>query len=257
MSSDDVTQDYAAFDPHAYLLEYYADIGPENQALLRFLVRAFRDLPAESLTLDFGGGPALYASIVASGWVREIHFADYFETNLREVARWLDGGAGAFDWSDFVRATLELEGRDTSPHGIAARQAQVRARVTKLVHCDAKQACPLDEKGPLYDVLMSNFCVEAAASSLAEWWDCTANLTSLLKPGGRLVLSAIKGAESYGIGDRRFLAVRLEEADLTTALMGLGFDPDTIAIETVPADRPDRQYEALMFVTATKLREIG
>ena len=41
MASNPVTHSWAKFDPTDYLNEYYADIGPENLALLRFLAEAY------------------------------------------------------------------------------------------------------------------------------------------------------------------------------------------------------------------------
>lgn len=252
MSDNATTQDYAVFDPHAYLQEYYADIGPENDALLRFLARAYAGVPADSIVLDLGGGPTLYACIVAAGRVREIHLADYSAANLEEVRRWLRHDPRAFDWRPFIRATLAIEGKGTSEREVAAREARVREIVTHLLPCDVKHPCPLGESGRCYDVVMSNFCAEAAAADRAEWQVCMANIASLVKPGGRLILSAIKGAKSYGAGDATFAAVYLTEEDLLHMLGDAGF-PRSVILETTPADRPERHYTALMFTTATKL----
>ncbi|OGO06837.1 MAG: hypothetical protein A2Y73_03305 [Chloroflexi bacterium RBG_13_56_8] len=249
----DVTKDYTAFDPQAYLQEYYADIGPENQALLGFLVRGFRDVPADSLVLDLGGGPALYATIAAAAKAREIHFADYSLANLDEIRKWIQRRPDAFDWKEFVGAVLEQEGVGRSPQDIAAREDRVRARLTRLMHCDVKRPCPIDDVPAQYDVVMTNFCAEAAATDRAEWFHCMCNIASLLRPGGRLLLSTIKGAQSYGVGEAAFFAVHLVENDLQEMLLQTGFDPASIAIRTEPADRPERHYQALMFATATKL----
>ena len=83
------TDDWARFDPTAYLEEYYADLGAENLALLRFLEEAYRDLPSNCVLLDFGGGPTIYPLIAAASRVEEIHFTDYLDSNLEEVRKWL------------------------------------------------------------------------------------------------------------------------------------------------------------------------
>ncbi|MBC7234391.1 MAG: methyltransferase domain-containing protein [Chloroflexi bacterium] len=247
-----VQSDYNGFDPRSYLQEYYADVGPENLALLRFLVRAFRQIPPDSLTLDFGGGPTLYASLVAAGRVREIHLADYSPANLKQVRLWLGQASEAFDWTPFVRAILELEGLAPTLQAVANREAQTRRAITCVMPCDAKAAHPLGEGSPLYDVVMTNFCLEAAAQNKEEWQRCLANVVSLLRPGGYLLLSAIKGACAYHVGSATFGAVPLDEDDLRETLMACGLAADTIAIESVPADRSERIYTGLMFVSARR-----
>jgi len=245
------TNDYTAFNPLAYLREYYTEVSPENVALLRFLVRALASVPPDSLILDFGGGPTLYAELAAAPYARELHFAEYQPANLEMVRRWLRGEVGIFDWSAFTRAILEFEGREPSAQAIAAREALVRKRLTRLMLCNAYADCPLEESR-LYDVVITNFCAEAAANDYAQWRACMAHILSLLRPGGRVILSAVMGADSYPVGDHEFLAVRLYPEDMHRMLVEEGFDLASIAMDTVGADGPERHYEGLMFATALK-----
>jgi hypothetical protein len=247
-----VTCDYAVFDVCAYLSEYYANVGPENRALLRFLVSAFRDVPPESLMLDFGGGPTVYCAIAAGDKVREIHFADYAEANLEQVQSWLAQDPMAFDWHAFTREILALEGSDVSFASVVAREELVRRRVTRLMRCDALAPCPIGQIDRQYDVLTTNFCAEAAANDRVQWRQCMHNVASLLRPGGKLMLSAVKGANSYAVGNTTFFAVNIWEDDLVRMLAETGFVQEGIVMESVPADRPDRHYQGLMFVSAVK-----
>jgi hypothetical protein len=248
----EVIRDWSAFSPQAYLHEYYADIGAENLALLQFLQRAFRDVPQDSLLLDFGGGPTIYTLITASRRVSEIHFCDYLESNLEAVQQWLHGRFGAFDWTHFVKTTLVLEGQDYSRESVRARENQIRQSVTQVMRCDANRPDPLNGINWQYDVLVSNFCAESATNDRAQWRRFVRNITSLLKPGGKLVMSTLKGADSYAVGDEIFPAVFILEDDLIEVLCHAGFVEDSIQIESVPADRPSRHYQGLMLTTATK-----
>ena len=248
-----VTCDYASFDVPAYLAEYYADVSPENLALLRFLVEAFRTVPEDSVLLDFGGGPTLYAAIVAAGYVQEIHLADYSEPNLEQVRGWLRRDPLAFDWREFTRTVLELERKDASPAGILAREEAARQCITRVMHCDALLPCPIDDIVRPYDVVTTNFCAEAASRDRAQWQQCMGNIASLLKPAGKLIVSAVKGADSYAVGETSFFAVNLLEHDLVQMLGEIGFAPESILIDSVPADHAGRHYQGLMFASATRL----
>jgi hypothetical protein len=244
---------WSEFDPSDYLNEYYADIGLENLALLRFLAEACQDIPKGGVLLDFGGGPTIYTLISAANRVDEIHFADYLEANLDEVRRWIDADPAAFDWSGFIRQALEFEtGTAPTDSEIEQRASQIRERVTQLTRCDASRTPPTDCHHDLYDVLLTNFCAESATSDRWQWQAYMTNIVSLLKPGGRLVISALEGATRYSVGSRWFPAVAISEDDMIELLEENGFPRKTIELRSVPADRPTRDYKGLMLVFAEK-----
>ncbi len=248
--------DWDQFDPAAYLNEYYGDVGAENRALLRFLFDSYRDLPAGGRMLDFGGGPTIYPLISAVAKVDEIHFCDFLASNLKEVERWLARDAAAFDWTAFVREVLELEtGPPCSDAAVARREDEIRSKVTQLLRCDASRLHSIDGPESAYDVLVTNFCAESATSDRSEWRSFFANIVSLLKPGGTLIMSALSGATSYSVGSRWFPAVDISEEDLFEVLDEEGFKRKTIEIRSVQADRPTRDYSGLIFAVATKQSE--
>jgi hypothetical protein len=248
----DYTSDWSVFSAQAYLQEYYADIGAENLAILHFLVRTVRDLSPQATLLDFGGGPTIYTMIACANRVHEIHFCDFLESNLEQVRMWLGEHPHAFNWTEFIKVTLMLEGRDYSRESVALREAEVRRRVTHVLHCDANLLCPIQTDVDGYDVVVSNFCAESATEDIHQWQTFVRNITSLLKPGGRLIMSTLKGASSYGVGEEVFPAVNIAEEDLIELLIDINFDIDSIQIESVPSDRPSRHYQGLMFVTAVR-----
>ena len=100
--------------------------------------------------------------------------------------------------------------------------------------------------------MLSNFCAESATSDRGEWQVFVTNITSLVKPGGSLVLSALKGATRYTVGSVSFPAVYLTEDDVADVLEESGFVPKSIELRSVPADRASRDYQGLIFAVATK-----
>ena len=253
-----VTHDWAQFDPGAYLEEYYGDLGSENLALLRFLVETYREIPKGGLLLDFGGGPAIYPLISVASRVDEIHFSDYLEANVEEVRRWITNDVTAFDWNPFIKSALELEsGTSCSDADVDRRASVIRERVTKLMRCDASRTPPIQGSHELYDLVLTNFCAESATSDRGEWHSYMANILSVLKPGGWLVMSALKGATRYSVGSCSFPAVEISEGDLTELLAENGFIREEIRVTSVPADRPTRDYEGLIFAVARKAPSIN
>lgn len=249
----EVTADWSQFDPRAYLNEYYADLGNENLALLRFLVEVFQGLPDCQTLLDFGGGPTIYPLISAVNRVAEIHFADYLEVNLCEVRRWIERDPAAFDWTPFIAKALEIEtGRPCAAPEVALRAEEIRKRVRRVLRCDASRTPPIDDLRAPYDVVLSNFCAESATSDRAQWQAYVANIASVLKPGGWLVTTALKRSTQYRVGARTFPAVDISEADLSEILEECGFPRKGIEVRSVAADRPSRDYEGLILAVAGK-----
>jgi hypothetical protein len=229
-SAPAVTEDWTQFDPGAYLDEYYGDIGSENLELLRFL-----------------------AEISAVTRVDEIHFSDYLEANLEEVRRWISAEPTAFDWDAFIRKALELEtATPCTDAEVAHRANEIRERVTRLMRCDASRAPPIEYLHQPYDVLLTNFCAESATSEWKQWRTYMANILSVLKPGGWLVISALKGATRYSVGSQSFPAVDISEHELIELLEENGFPRKGIKVRCAPADRPTREYNGLMLAVAEK-----
>ncbi|MFN8459764.1 MAG: guanitoxin biosynthesis pre-guanitoxin forming N-methyltransferase GntF [Anaerolineae bacterium] len=247
-----ITRDYSIFNPTAYLQEYYTSFPSENLAVLRFLIQAFRTLPAHSLTLEFGSGPTLYSAIVAAGQVEEIHLSDYLAANRTEVQKWLHQHPEAFNWDETIRTVLALEGKEAAHAQVRTRAAEIRRRVKQVLPCDATCPAPLEGASQYYDVLVTNLCLEAVATDKKHWRQCFRNVTSVLKPGGQLILTAVKGGNAYSVGQSVFAVVHLLEDDVTEALLEAGFAPESISIKGIEANHPVYPYKGLMFVLAAK-----
>jgi hypothetical protein len=248
----ETSHDYSVFNPKTYLEEYYSTVPPENVAHLRFMVKAFASVLPSSLTLDFGGGPTLYTLLVAAGKVHNIHYSDYLQANRDEMQKWLRGDADAFNWQESVREVLEMEGKQPSPHNIAARERLIRRHVKRVLACDVTQCSPIEGVGQAYDVLVSNLCIEAVAKDKGQWKRYLRHVTSLLKPGGKLIMTAVRGGNAYSVGQNVFHVLPIFEPDFEEALPEIGFIKESIQIEWSPADHPVYPYEGLLFVTATK-----
>lgn len=249
-------ENFSEFDSKGYLEEYYSNIGPENHGLLKFFVEAYKEVPDDSLILEFGGGPTVYQLITAARKARSIHFSDYLERNMQEVSMWRDCAEEAFDWSSFVKEALELEGLDNVTHNdIEARENMMRGKINKFLKCDAFEKDPLGpEYRNYYDLISTNFVADSITNSKDTWEQLMKNVCSMLKRDGSLILTSLKEAEYYVIGDKKFLAVHLTECDLISKLKDLGFQD--LFFRSVPAERNHRDenyqgYNGMFFVRAS------
>jgi hypothetical protein len=245
-------RDYTAFDARRYLDEYYAVLVPENVALLRFLVECFAALPPNLRVLDFGGGPCLYTSLVASRTALYITHAEYLAANRREVEAWRHAAAGAFDWRDTIRTVLRLEGAATDADAVATREMLTRAALTSIIGCDLRATHPLLAKYPPFDVLATHLCLEAVASDLAEWRAMLARVVALLKPNGTLIMTAVRGGNAYTVGENIFPVLKLHDDDIHAAAGAVGLQPHSMTIRSIAATHDLHPYDGLMFITARR-----
>ena len=91
-------------------------------------------------------------------------------------------------------------------------------------------------------------CGESRPTNRITGWP----LGSLVRPGGSLIVSALKGATCYSVGSRTFPAVDISEDDLTEVLVESGFPEKRVSIRTILADRPARLYAGVIMAVAVK-----
>jgi len=247
------------FDPHHYLKTYYSKVGSENEALLDFFAKCFKDLKKTSVMLEFGGGPTIYQIISAAPKVRSIHFADHLERNLNEVKLWKENSPNAFNWNKFIKKALYLEGnKRVSKKKITFRGKMVRKKITKFLYCDAFKRDPIDKKyRNYYDIVSINFVAESITNNKEMWETIISNVCSLLKKNGILIMTAIKNADYYHVGKKAFPATSITEEDILNVLTKLEFEETSFFSYSVPAEISEELvgytgYKGIIFIKAEK-----
>ena len=146
------------WDARSYLRYYYGQpVVPDDEVVMfRFLADALRAIHTRfDVGLDLGCGPVLHRAAQVVPWVARLEMADYQESNLEEIRRWLRKDPGAFDWSVYFRAALAAE---VDGGSLEAREALLRAAV-HLQRCDLRDALPLG-KPVEYPLIVSYYCTE-------------------------------------------------------------------------------------------------
>ncbi|XP_054854574.1 nicotinamide N-methyltransferase-like [Eublepharis macularius] len=225
------------FDPKGYLETYYSFSSKKEaeKALTIFtlntLHKAFTVGGIKGDTLiDIGSGPTIYQFLSACESFREIIATDYTDGNREEMQRWLRKEPGAFDWSSVVKYVCELEG---DREKWAQKEEKVHRSIKQVLKCDVTQPNPLAPLSlPPADCLLSTYCLELASKDLPAFRSALKNISSLLKPGGHLILATALELTFYMIGQCQFGCLYLEQEDLEKAVKEAGFD-----IEWVEAAR--------------------
>jgi len=239
------------FDPKSYLDEYFNGLDDEDRFTTQFIVSALRKMPKGLVAHEFGGGPTLYSVAALAARAREIHFSDCVQANLDQVQRWLNDEPDAFDWRPYIELTLEAEGTPATPAAVARRAADMRRRVTRLMICDAQAALPLGETIK-YDLVAAHHCTDVAATNVAEWIQVLRNVSTLIVPGGWLLVSVTTGAGLYTVGQNKFRCVDLTPEDVYQGYVAAGYDSRSLHMETKVV--PDgREYSGIVMAVGRQL----
>ena len=237
---------YGSFDPKAYINEYYASLTDENLFLLEFLHNFYSELSPGKSLLEFGGGPVIYQLLSARDVVSEITFADHLVGNRDEIQQWRSGNSGSFQWDDYLRHVLSLEGEQSTDDVAKKAEEKLRSRVTEIIECDAylPDIIPHQRK---FDIVSTHFCLECISPSKVEFCSFMASLGKHLKPGGYLVQSFIKNADYFTVDGLRFPVVNIDEKYVRSLLKDLDFTE--IDLEIFPVEGA-QGYDGLIAVTA-------
>ncbi len=246
----DTCQDYSTFDPVLYLAEYYRHLGTENRFLLDFHHDVYSGMEPGGRMLEFGGGPTIYQLLSASKVMEEIVFAEFLESNRRELLKWIFSSAEAADWTRYLDYVLSLEGLEPCPASRSALTARLSTKITEVIECDANLPNILASRAFIpFDVVASSFCLECITGDEERFIGYVAKLSACIRPGGTLVLALLKNARSYRVGQRLFPAFPLDERYIIALLQTLGYG--RIRLRTAPPEA-DQGYAGLIALTAQK-----
>ena len=240
--------EYSQFIPKEYLNHYYKKIGSENESLMYFLAHALKK-HGKSYTsyIDFGCGPTLYPTLVASRFCTKIYLTDYLSANLSEIQRWRGNDPTCFNWKRFTKRALQLLGRKSriSADEIEQYEEKLRGKITQVSRCDIKSDKPISHmRRKKFDLLVSNFVIDSIVSSRAEWRKLFSKIVKLLKPGSVVVLSSLTGAKHYKIKGKKFAAVNLTHDIIRKEVEKSGFDAETIIDMHIDAEK-NTEYDEL------------
>jgi hypothetical protein len=158
------------WNPRSYLNTYFETLGQDSIENLKFLIRElaeFKDSPKQKI-LDFGAGPTIFSGLLGAPYATEITFADYLESNLKEIDKWLHKKPDAFNWNNYTRYILKLENNLCSELNIRLRHEELR-RKARIIRCDASLEKPLIHSPENFSLVISNFCADSSTDSKAKW----------------------------------------------------------------------------------------
>jgi SAM-dependent methyltransferase len=240
------------FDPKEYLRDMFNAPDDEDRFSIFFMARVLNSLPDNLLIHEFGGGPTLYSVAALARKAREIHFSDVVDASLQEVNAWLDSKPEAHDWNPYIALALEAEGTTVTETAIAGRATLMRNVLSHLMHCDAQRNPPIELENIQYDLVTAHHCTDVAATNFREWQQVLQNVTTILRPGGWLMLSVTTGARTYQVGEVIFECVNLNKEDIQKGLLAAGYRKNSLVLESYDTVEQPREYSGIIMALARR-----
>ncbi|KAJ1196360.1 hypothetical protein NDU88_000231 [Pleurodeles waltl] len=178
------------------------------------------DVKGDSL-IGLSYGPHIYYTLPACEYFNEITFACADDKSIQETQKWLKNEPDAMDWSQIIKMICELQG---SGETWIEKQHMLQRKVKRVLEHDVMSSNPFSPiTHPKADCLLLAHCIEHFVTDKKSYCDALKNVSSLLKSGGHLIMSAVLGATFYMCGDVKFPVLCMEEAFLKDALRGAGY----------------------------------
>ena len=171
------------------------------------------------------------------------------------MREWVDGRDGAHDWSAFAGYTLELElAALPSPWEVLEREALTRAdRQVPSCRRAAQSTAVRPGVAQRYPAVLCCFCPDSITADLDEWRRCTANVASLVAPGGWLILTALRSAASYRVGGLQFPSAGVTEDEVAAVLHDAGFSRlGTTVLAAAATDAGDHGFDSVVLAVSRR-----
>jgi methyltransferase len=242
--------------PQEYLSQYYQTpkVPSDETVICQFIISHLgRWSNGFSTALDIGVGPTLHHEIALAPYVKRLDVADYLPQNLAEIRKWLNGERDAHDWDIYIRGILNMEGTSTANGtAVESRKRLVKQSVNRLLPCNIKNTLPLGTH-VTYPLVTAFYLADSVASSKADWSTYMANIVNLVEPGGTLLISALRNAEYYRVGDALFPSAKINEEDVERLYLSLNFVPSSLDIQVdIVSEWKDEGFDSIIVASGKK-----
>uniref|UniRef100_A0A8C4YHC0 Nicotinamide N-methyltransferase n=1 Tax=Gopherus evgoodei TaxID=1825980 RepID=A0A8C4YHC0_9SAUR len=187
--------------------------------------------------IRIGAGPTVFELLSACESFKEIIVTNHTDLSCQEMQKWLKKEPGAFDWTPVVKYVCELEGDRKK---WAEKEEKLRRTVKQVLECDVTKFNPVTFASlPPADCLLLSQYLGAICKDLSTYRAALKNVSSLLKPGGHLLMN-------------KFPCLFLEKECLEEAVKEAGFD--ILAFEVTPICYPSSliEHEGISYLVASK-----
>ncbi|XP_033728087.1 indolethylamine N-methyltransferase-like isoform X1 [Pecten maximus] len=268
MAANGMTVDYQSeFDPEWYINTFYgsvlnevsqSDQKTDNRLqfnLLQFNLEKYHEVFHSGIVkggslLDIGTGPSIHSIISACRHVDDVYLSDIAPQNRKVLTDWWKS-----DKLLIEKITEYVFGLEKSGQTVAEWQQTMKEKVRDVLSIDVTLVKPFGGGCDVtqFDIITSSLCLEAAAQTLDQYRSNAANVSSLLKSGGHLILNGVLGQSWYRVGEVKFACVSLTREDIESIFVSCGFEIQRFEIVKFKSkDNEYSNFQGYFFMYAVK-----
>ena len=224
--------DWATFDPDAYRADHYATLRADDAQILGLVARHFAaaGLPPGRDGLDVGTGSNLAPTLALLPFCRRVTQWEYGEQNLAWLRRVQRDGLDFAPWRPFWDC---LTSAAPEPYKAINDPAWAVRSTATARHGSVHELPPQRwEAGTMF------FVAESHSTRLADFAAAVRRFVAALTPGSPFALACMTGSTGYQVGDERFPAVPVGQAEAWSALRPVARDVVMHRIDSNPPVRP-------------------
>ncbi|XP_078540058.1 indolethylamine N-methyltransferase-like [Lissotriton helveticus] len=193
------------------------------------------------------GGTLLTSSLLpACESFKDIFIVDFLDSNLKHVDQWMKKELGTI-----VPSELEKKDREMW----IEKEEKVRKAIKDVFKGELAESHPVAPALPAQaDCILSEFCLEFMSTDKKGYCKALKSMTSLLKPGGCLIMSVVLECTFYMQGNAKFPAVSLDDEFVKKAVIDEGFDikETQVAPRLINSLHSISDFSAKLFLFARK-----
>uniref|UniRef100_A0A8C5MRT2 Uncharacterized protein n=1 Tax=Leptobrachium leishanense TaxID=445787 RepID=A0A8C5MRT2_9ANUR len=204
--------------------------------------------------IDLSSGPCIFHLFPLCNSFKDFIVLEFHESSMKALQKWMNKEPDALDWSHVSKIAADMEGCSVNWE---EKEEDVRKRIKQILKCD------FDKENPTDPVILRNadcvFCfyvLEHISKDLDAFHANLKKVSSMLKPGGCLLLASMFNATHYTVAEHKYHILNHNEVDLRTALQNAEFTVEHLEVLESKIRNDVIYYDHIAFVSAIRSREV-
>ncbi|KAG8453311.1 hypothetical protein GDO86_000086 [Hymenochirus boettgeri] len=187
-------------------------------------------------------------------YFKEITILKCNDVCVNELQKWTRSDEDAFNWDLAFKYMMELEGKC---EGWQGKEEKLKKTIKDIVKCDLSKESLVDtDLVPKADCLFTIWILESVSEDKTSYRQNLKKISSLIKPGGHLVMIADINTSWILVGGHKFHILSYNEEFFKNALKDEGYSIKCYETVKREVDTELCDYEKIAFVIACKEREV-
>ncbi|XP_073513301.1 indolethylamine N-methyltransferase-like [Phyllobates terribilis] len=202
------------------------------------------------ILIDLSPGPMIHHLFAAYEFFKHIIVLKSRDRCILELKRWVDERTGAFDWSHATKLHVDIAGKSDL---LEDKGGKVRFAIQHVVKCDLEKDNMMDPIVlPPADCIICFGLLHFICKNQDDYMRYLRKFSSLLKPGGHIILIGALDATYFTVGKDKFHAFNYDEDFARKDLTGEGFIIDRCEVKKRTGVNDYTDYKSMIFIAAHK-----